>query len=328
LPDSFSLSPLGAPASALPRAALLVSGEARAWAGAPAFAASHAAHLIAPLAAEGFAVDVVFCLDDSDAARAGAAAAAAPGAAAWAAGAASAAAFFFDAPPTLAAAAAAAAAPSPAPAPWPQFARLARCRACAAPPRGARAWARFVVVRPDLLVQAPLPRALAPGAVHARVRAAVNVGGLTGAHFSFMYERSFCWEAVLPRASAATPPYVMPDDALAAFDAGAAADVYFGAHAFYAAGGAAASGAAPCGLPRELDGGAARAYIETRLGDALACRGVALAPLALPARLARHMPYGPCYAADWADKAECAGALAPRDCRGEAQPRGGEAWEA
>lgn len=289
------------------RAAVFVSGELREWASDAAFGAGHAAHLVSPLVADGYAVDVIFCFEDTPAARAAAAAAFAPLGATAAAGAASARSYFFDppaAPPSFNGA-------GYTNGHWRQFARIAACRACAGPPD---AWARFVVVRPDLLVQAPLPPAssLDPAALHARVRSAVNLpggGALRDAHFSYHFGSLDCWDAGLPDVPAGAPPFVLPDDQLAVFAAGPPADAYFGAIDFYLAGGAAACGRRPPPPPRP-DSPTLRNYIELRLGDALACAGIPVVPLALPARLAKHKNFGPCYAFGWAGTPGCEGTQA------------------
>lgn len=310
------------PSTSRPRAAVLISGDSRSWTADGRFADAHANLLIAPLLNDGFDVHVVLCLDAQPATRTAAetfiesisSAPPARGAATVWARVASATSFLFDL--------------DDAELGWPQYARLAHCRACAASTVDDASV--FVAVRPDLLVQDPLPRiaSLARAVVHSRVRAAVSMV-LLGAHMSFHFDRAGCWDEDLPPLDRVAPePWILPDDALLIFFRGAPADAVFGAFdahlaagtsAAHDAAGAARGLATPCAIPLTVRSPAVGRGIdkfpEAKLHDAVRCAGVSFAPLAITARLPRHVDYGSkdrCYAFDW--PATCPQAAAARAC--------------
>ena len=318
-PAAFASVANGGVGLTLRRAALFISGESRDWSRDASYAELQDANLLSPLVDAGFTVDLIMCLDESPAAR-GVAESIVTGHATSGAGnvfgrASSITALLFPAPEV-----------PPTVPEWHQFTRIAQCRACVAPPNGSSPWQLYVVVRPDLFVQSILPDVLSQlmskETVHARVRAAVNVAGLTGSHFSFNFERYWCWDHQLPRVSSETPPFIMPDDHLAVFSAGQAETAYFGAAEFWRSGGAPRlNGSKICGIPAELESEASKLYKETRLADALLCNGITVSPLKLNARLATHLYFGPCYSKTWADVPSCAAVAAGhKDCNASMQP--------
>lgn len=296
-----------------PRAHVIINGESRNWVDDARFSASHARYLLGPLLAAEYNVDVTFCLDATSAAK-GAATQLLEGA-------------LRRSPPSPWSNASTISVHlielSGDDSSWPQYARLAHCRACAS--EVADAADVFVVLRPDLLLYdaLPAPRSLSREVVHTRVRAAVNVHGLVGAHFSFHFDRSDCWDETLPPAPASAAPWFLPDDALSVFFSGAAAAAVFNAfsanllHATsndHEAAAEARGVATPCAVPREYRTGPPE-WPEAKLYDSVRCAGVDFAPLAITARIQRHVDYGSperCYSFEWRET--CPSAAGSRLC--------------